>query len=136
MKKTLTILMCVALAAVFAAGCSQTPSAASDDAAASPSKDTAEYYSTWTKADWDSATPEQKQFAVLFLVSEAAATMGDDEEIVQTTVDDAEESLTEEQYAEIEDAITKYFDEGGEKANLQDSLAHVRGTLSKYVPLA
>lgn len=133
MKRLLAVLLAVAALAVAAAGCSQDNASESPSAAAT--KDTGEYYSTWTKQDWENATPEERQLACIFLVEEAVSDEGADEEVVQNMVDQAEETLTSEQYSEIEDAITAYFDKAGDKANLAESLPDVRGTIEKYVPI-
>lgn len=95
----------------------------------------ADLYGTWTKSDWESASPEQKQLAVIFLVEEGAASMGDDEEVVQSVIEDAEETLTAEQYEDIENAITNYFDTAKDGATLQSSLNDVLKTISKYVAI-
>lgn len=134
MKRILLIALSLVMAAMIA-GCSADAQAPSGSEEASPTRDTGEFYGTWTKSDWDSASAEEKELAVIYLVSEAVASQGADEEVVQSTVDDAEESLTQDQYADIEDAITSYFDKAGDKGNLQDSLNDVMGTISKYVPI-
>lgn len=133
MKKAICTVLCCVITVACLAGCSATSGSTEPESTAT--KNTAEYYSTWTAQDWEEATPEEKQLAVIFLVEEAAATMGDDEEVVQSVVDEAEETLTGEQYEEIENAISDYFSKAGDKGNLQDSLHDVIGTISKYVPI-
>ena len=132
MKKTLTAVLCCILAAACVAGCTQT---ADDSDTPTATRNTGEYYSTWTAQDWENATPEERQLACIFLVEEAAATMGDDEEVVQSVVDEAEETLTPEQYEDIENAVSAYFENAGDKGNLQDSLHDVLPTISKYVAI-
>lgn len=130
MKRTLLIVLSLALVALMA-GCS----ASAGTPAQSVQRDSGEFYGTWTKSDWEAASPEEKQLAVVFLVSEAVASEGADEEVVQSIVDEAEETLTSDQYAQIEDAITAYFDKAGDKATLQDAVVDVRSAISKYVPI-
>lgn len=133
LKRILAVLVAVAALAAIAAGCSQdgTPAPAEP----TPTKDTAEYYSTWTKQDWENATPEERQLACIFMVEEAVASQGADEEVVQSIIDQAEESMTPEAYTAIEDAITAYYDKSGDNANLQDALHDVIGTIEKYVAI-
>lgn len=131
MKKALTLVLVALLTAAVAAGCSSAPAA--DASAAADNR--SDLYGNWTKSDWESATPEEKQLAVVFLVEEAAASQGSDAEVVQSIVDEAEETLTSEQYGEIEDAITSYFDSARDGATLQDALNDVKSTISKYVAL-
>lgn len=124
------LLLVVLTTAAVLTGCAGT--AAQPEAA---QKNTADLYGTWTKSDWEAATPEEKELAVVFLISEAAASQGSDEEVVQTIVDEAEQTLTSDQYAAIEDAITAYFDKSKEGATLQDALNDVMGTITKYVAI-
>lgn len=133
MKKILTVILGVLMVTACVMGCAQ--SSQSGEASAAPTKDTSEYYATWTKADWDNASDQQKQMAVIFLIEEAAASEGDDEEVVQAAVDQAEESLTPEQYAEIEDAVNAYYDKAGDKGKLEDSIGDLMGTITKYVAI-
>lgn len=129
MKKLVAVTLLVLLGALCA-GCSGAPAET-----AAPAADRAALYGNWTKSDWDSASAEEKQLAVVFLVEEAAASQGGDAEVVQAIVDDAEETLTAEQYTDIENAISSYFDSAGPDATLQDALHDVMGTISKYVAL-
>lgn len=133
MKRTLTVILGILMVAACAVGCSQTDQSA--QASAAPTQDSAAYYATWTKADWDNASEQEKEMAVIFLIEEAAATEGSDEEVVQAAVDQAEESLTPEQYAEIEDAVNAYYEKAGDKGKLEDSIGDLMGTISKYVAI-
>lgn len=128
--RTLAAVLLAVLVAVSAAGC-----AAEETGSPAGSSGGGTLYGTWTSSDWDSATPEQKELAVVFLVEEAAASEGGDAEVVQSIVDEAEETLTPAQYSEIEDAISNYFGTAKEGATLQDALSDVRSTISKYVAL-
>lgn len=134
MRKILAVILALAAVTALAAGCAQDASSSAAPEA-SETRDTAEYYSTWTKQDWENATPEERQLACVFLVEEAVASQGADEEVVQSIVDQAEESLTPEAYSAIEEAITEYFDKSGDNANLQESLHDVIGTITKYVAI-
>lgn len=133
MKRAIAVVLVLAAVAALAAGCGQ--DAASQSPEATETRNTAEYYSTWTKQDWENATPEERQLACVFLVEEAVASQGADEEVVQSIIDQAEESLTPEAYSAIEDAITEYYDKAGDDANLQESLHDVIGTITKYVAI-
>lgn len=130
--KTVAIILSVLLVAAAAAGCSGSPAAETGGAGSAARSN---LYGEWTKSDWESASPEEKELAVIFLVEEAAASQGGDAEVVQSIIDQAEETLTAEQYDEIEGAITDYFDSAKEGATLQDALGDVRSTISKYVAL-
>ena len=131
MRRIATVALLIVCAAVFAAGCSASPA----ETTAAASSDRASLYGNWTKSEWDSASAQEKELAVVFLVEEAAASQGGDAEVVQSIVDEAEETLTAAQYSDIEDAITNYFDTAGSNATLQDALHDVEGTISKYVAL-
>lgn len=132
MKRILAVNLLLICTVVFMAACA---APTGTDTNAEPTKNSGEYYSTWTKSDWEEASPQEKQLAVLFLVEEAVASQGSDEEVVQSIVDEAEETLTDEQYDEIENAITSYFDKAKEGADLQSALGDVKGTISKYVAI-
>ena len=131
MKKTLSVILTALLLAAVVSGCAGT----GEPAESSTAQNSATLYGSWTKSDWDSASSEEKELAVIFLVEEAAASEGGDAEVVQSIVDDAEESLSAGAYSEIEDAISNYFDNAGDNATLQDALKDVRSTISKYVAL-
>lgn len=133
MKKTIAAAVLVLLVGILATGCQSGTGSASPDAAATKNSDA--YYATWTKSDWENASDEQKELAVIFLVEEAVASQGADEEVVQSTIDQAEETLTADQYEAIEDAISEYYDKAGDEATLEGSLNDVMGTISKYVPV-
>lgn len=131
MRKMLAICLLTVFTAVLAAGCAGTQT----ETAAEPQKNSGEFYGTWTKSDWESAGPEEKRLAVVYMIEEAAASQGSDEEVVQSIVNEAEETLTDTQYTEIEDAITAYFDNARDGAQLQNGLGDIEKTISKYVAL-
>ena len=130
MRKVFAVCLLMVFTAALAAGC-----AGETEVSTAPETNSGEFYGTWTKSDWENASAEEKRLAVVYMIDEAAASQGSDEEVVQSIVDEAEETLTDTQYTEIEDAITAYFDKAKEGAELQNALGDIEGTISKYVAI-